>query len=83
MSKLLKSLIGLADTLDGNGEVSAANEVDGIIKSAIEKLSFVRRRGKWWVVLSRKGKELGRYKNKGQALARLRQIHYWDQQKDK
>ena len=48
--------------------------IDAGLNGGIEKISFVRRRGKDWVVLSRKGKVLGTHSNKEDALSQLRAI---------
>lgn len=71
----LNKLISLSGALNKNGSYVEASIVDLIIKKAsIYKISFVRRRGNKWVVVSRKGKLLGTHPTKEEALAQLRAI---------
>lgn len=53
---------------------------EGFVKEAGIKLSFVRRRGNKWVVLSHKGKTLGTYNTKEEANKRLREIEFFKHQ---
>lgn len=77
MSKLFEVLAALADELDKNDYIKEADNVDNLIKKALTlnnsfvKISYIRRRGKKWVVLSRNGKVLGTHDSKEKAQKQL------------
>jgi RecJ-like exonuclease len=58
----------------GTGKVS-------LKEAGLNKISYIRRRGKDWVVYSKKGKVLGKYPSKKKALERLRQIEFFKHNK--
>lgn len=87
MSKLLEKLAELANSLDKQDAEKIADEVDGIMKNValleeqMVKVSFIRRRGNKWCVISKKGKSLGCYDSRKKALKRLRAIEYFKHNK--
>jgi transcription termination factor NusB len=63
--------------------VSFADDFDRFCDlNTLIKIAFIKKKpnGKW-VILSRKGKELGEYKTKEQAVKRLREIEYFSSKK--
>lgn len=50
-------------------------------EAALDKVSFVRKIGNKWCVLSKKKKKLGCYKTKEEANKRLRQVEFFKHQK--
>lgn len=76
---MIDTLIKLANELEQKGFDKEADIVDTIVEKAasLEKNAYVRRRGNKWVVLSEKGKVLGTYNTKSEAVKRLKQIEYF------
>jgi flavin-binding protein dodecin len=49
--------------------------------AAMLRLAYIKKMDSKWCVLSRKGKKLGCYKTKGEAVKRLRQVEYFKKHK--
>lgn len=85
MTMLIDELKLLVNKLNKVGSTKTATKLGELVEelskeAGFEKFSYIRRRGKKWVVLSHKGKVLGTYKTKAEAQKRLRQVEFWKRQ---
>lgn len=84
--KLLKELVILANIIDENGSNKIAAEIDALINKIkpieLIKVSYIKRRGKEWIVYSKKGKILGKHPSRKKALQQLRAVE-WSKSKAK
>ena len=60
-----------------------ANDFESFSNESLVKTSFIKKRNGKWVILSEKGKTLGTYDTKQEAVERLRQIEYFKNNKKK
>jgi len=60
-----------------------AQEFEGFCNDTLVKVAYIKKRDGKWVILSEKGKVLGTYDTKVEAVERLRQIEYFKNHKKK
>ena len=60
-----------------------AQEFETFCNDALIKIAYIKKRDGKWIILSEKGKVLGKYNTKAEAVERLRQIEYFKNHKKK